>query len=494
VTVPELDVALLTGSAVVIVAIVAVQLSARLGLPTLLLYMGLGMLLGEDAVGIDFDDANLTRVLGYAALVLILAEGGLTTSWRNIRGTVPAAVSLATVGVVISMAVTGVAAHLLIGLDWQSALLLGAIVSSTDAAAVFSVLRRVPLPPRITGVLEAESGFNDAPAVILVVALSASEIAHVWALPLLMIAELAGGAALGIAVGWLGALALRRLALPASGLYPIAVLALTLVAYGSAAVVHASGFLAVYVAGVVLGNSKLPHGAATRGFAEGVGWLAQIGLFVMLGMIVNPSDLGPALLPGIGVGLALLLVARPASVHAALLPFRIPFREQAFIAWAGLRGAVPIVLATVPIVAGVDTHRRLFNVVFVLVVVFTLVEGPTLPLVARLLRVDRDVPSRDLEVESSPLERLDAALLQVSVPHQSRLHGVEIFELRLPRPAAITLIVRGGEAFVPSGQTVLRHGDDLLIVTTTAQRAAVERRLQAVSRRGRLAGWRPAPG
>ncbi len=490
VTVEQLDLGLLVGAVVLLASIAAVRLSVGTGLPSLLLYVALGLVLGEDGVGIDFDDAGLTRVLGYAALVVILAEGGLTTSWRHIRDAVPAAAVLATLGVGVSVVVTAAAAVVLLGADWRFALLVGAVVSSTDAAAVFSVLRRVPLPPRVAGLLEAESGFNDAPVVILVVALSTESAPDSWWLVGLLVFELVVGALTGLVIGRAGAAGLRRMALPASGLYPIAVLALALGAYGVAATLHGSGFLAVYLASLVLGNSRLPHGPATRGFAEGLAWLAQIGLFVLLGLLADPSRLlGWAVLPALGIGAALLLVARPLSVLASLTPFRIPWREQAFIAWAGLRGAVPIVMATVPVVEGVEDSDLLFDVVFVLVVLLTVVQAPALPRVARAIGLTGPDAPRDLDVESSPLGHLGADLLQMRIPDQSRLHGVEVFELRLPRQAAITLVVRDGSAFVPERDTVLSAGDELLIVATADVREETERRLRAVSRRGRLADW-----
>jgi cell volume regulation protein A len=483
VTADRLDVLLLVGAVVLLVGIAAVRLSVGTGLPSLLLYLGLGLVLGENAIGLHFDDAGLAQALGYAALVVILAEGGLTTSWRTIRPAVPAAAALATVGVAVSVVVTAAAARLLLDLDWRAALLLGAVLAPTDSAAVFSVLRRVPLPHRLAGLLEAESGFNDAPVVILVVALAATSTPTWYGLLGLLGYELVAGAAVGIAVGWLGAWGVRRIALPASGLYPLAVMALCVTAYGAAAVAHASGFLAVYLAALVLGNSRLPHRPATRGFAEGAAWLAQIGLFVMLGLLATPSELGSSVLPALGIGLALLLVARPLAVLTSTLGFRTPWRERAFLSWAGLRGAVPVVLATV------TRDRDVFNVVFVLVVVFTLVQGPTLPWVARRLRLITAGEAQELDIESSPLTRLDADLLHVSVPLGSRLAGVEIFELRLPVGAAVTLVVRDGAAFVPSVTTGLRARDELIVVATGSVRDEVEHRLRAVARSGRLAGW-----
>ena len=489
----ELDLFLLVGAVVLLVSIAAVRLAVGSGLPTLLLYLGLGLLLGENVIGLDFDDTSMARALGYTALVVILAEGGLTTRWDTIRSAVPAAASLATLGTAVSVAVVGGAAHLLLDTSWRDALLIGAVLAPTDSAAVFSVLRKVPLPPRLGGLLEAESGFNDAPVVILVVALAGHSTPSWWQLLLLIGYELVLGGAVGLLVGYAGAWGVRRIALPSSGLYPLAVLALCVTAYGAAAVAHGSGFLAVYVAGLVLGNTRLPHSSATRGFVEGAGWLAQIGLFVMLGLLATPAELGPSILPALGVGLALLVLARPLSVFASLLPFQLKRwswhfptsrAERVLLSWAGLRGAVPVVLATV------SGDQDVFNLVFVLVVAFTLLQAPTLPWVARTLGVVGEAETQRLDIESSPLTRLDADLLQVHVEEGSRIAGVEVFELGLPAGAAVTLVVRGGGAFVPVSSTPLQVGDDLILVTTESARREAERRLQSVSRGGRLADWK----
>ncbi|MER6689220.1 potassium/proton antiporter [Streptomyces minutiscleroticus] len=490
-TVHHLNQLLLVCSLVLIVAVAAVRVSSRSGLPSLLVYLGIGVAMGQDGIGkIGFNDAELTQVIGYAALVVILAEGGLGTKWKEIGPVLPASAALATVGVAASVGVTAAGAHYLIGLEWRQALIIGAVVSSTDAAAVFSVLRKVPLPSRVTGALEAESGFNDAPVVILVVAFSTAGPVEHWYVLLGEIAlELAVGAAIGLAVGWLGAFGLRHVALPASGLYPIAVMAIAVAAYAAGAMAHGSGFLAVYLASVILGNSRLPHWPATRGFAEGLGWIAQIGMFVLLGLLVTPHDLGDDVWPALLIGLVLTMVARPLSVVASLLPFRTPWRQQALMSWAGLRGAVPIILATIPMVNGVEDSRRIFNIVFVLVCFYTLIQGPTLPWLARKLHLDISSEAADLGIESAPLERLRGHLLSVSVPDGSRMHGVEINELRLPAGAAVTLVVRDGESFVPLPATVLRHGDELLVVATDPVRDAAERRLRAVAHGGKLAGW-----
>jgi len=493
-TVSELDLSLLVGTLVLLVSVATVRLSVRSGLPSLLLYLGIGVAIGEAGLGIRFDSAELTQVLGYSALVLILAEGGLTTSWDGIRRSIAPAALLSTLGVVISVAVVGLAAHVVLDVSWTIALLVGAVLASTDAAAVFSVLRRVPLPRRLTGLLEAESGFNDAPVVILVLALATQAspgASHSpwWQLLLIAVAEHAGGAGIGLLIGYAGGHLMRRIASSSSGLFSIGVLSLTVLAYASGALLHASGFLAAYLSALLLGNMRLPHRAAVRGFAQALGWLAQIGLFVLLGLLVSPARLTGQIVNAIVIGLVLLLVARPLSVIATMTPFRIPWRDQAFLSWAGLRGGVPVVLATVPLTAGTPDVEWLFPLVFVLVVIFTLVQAPALPWVARRLGVTDADRAVDLEVESTPLNEIGADVLQMTVGTSSRLHGVEVFELRLPPGANVTMIVRGGQGFVPAPNTALRHGDQLLIVATAETRLAAESRVRQISQGGRLAGW-----
>lgn len=490
----DLTWSLLLGSAVLLVAVAAVRISVRSGLPSLLIFLGIGLLLGESGLGISFDSEELTQVLGYSALVLILAEGGLTTRWSGIRRSVAPAAVLSTVGVFVSVAVVAVAARYVLQLDWTVALLIGAILSSTDAAAVFSVLRTVPLPRRLSGMLEAESGFNDAPVVILVVALASESVPtaehHTWWYIVLEAGvELIGGTVIGLAVGWAGAWLLRRVAGASSALFSIGVVSLVVLAYATAATVHTSGFIAAYLSALVLGNLGLPHRAAVHSFSSALGSIAQIGLFIMLGLLASPSQLPAQLLVAVVIGLVLLLVARPLSVLVSLTPFRIPLRDQAFLSWAGLRGAVPIVLATVPATLGTANAERIFDLVFVLVVIFTLVQAPTLPWVARRLGVAESVRAVDLDVETTPLETMGADVIQVTVGERSRLHGVELFELRLPAGANVTLVVRDGKGFVPQGQTVLRHGDQLLVVSTAEVRGKAEQRIRDVDEGGRLAGW-----
>ena len=476
-------------SLVLLLALVAVRLSRRLGMPSLLLYLGIGMVLGIDSFGIiDLNNPLLTEQLGFVALVFILAEGGLTTRWEQVRPALGLGISLATVSVIVSIAVAGLGVHLLLGFAWRTSLLWGAVLSSTDAAAVFSVLRGVGVKPRLSAALELESGLNDAPVVIAVVLL-ASTAEITWVDPLLVVYELVAGALIGAAIGFAGAWLLRREALPAAGLYPLATIALIGGAYAVGTFAHSSGFLATYVAAVILGNSRLPHRASTLSFAEGLGWVAQIGLFVMLGLYVEPSRLPQALIPGILIGLVVLLVARPVSVFAAALPFRMPWREQAFLSWSGLRGAVPIVLATIPLMNGVDRSVLLLDVIVVVVVIYTLLQGTSLPWVARKLGVIQSGQLTEVQVEAAPLEEMNAHVLQVTIPDRSRMHGVYVSQLRLPAPSTIGLLLRQGEP-VPVTPTVrLQSGDQLLIVAPERVRAATERRLRAVGRAGALANW-----
>ncbi|WP_127480733.1 potassium/proton antiporter [Nocardioides pantholopis] len=487
----DLNAVVLLGAAVLLAAVAAVRISTRAGLPSLLVYLAIGLALGESGLGLQFEDAELTQVLGNVALAMILAEGGFTTQWSAIRPVAPLAGVLATLGVLVSVAVTSGLVLLLLDVDLRTAIVLGAVASSTDAAAVFSVLRQLPVRGRLRAVVEAESGFNDPPVIILVTVVTSDAWNSSGALGIAgqIGYQLLAGVALGFAVARCGVWLLARSALPASGLYPLATLAIAFLAFAVSGIAGGSPIMAIYVAGLVLGNSRLPHRAATDSFVEGLAWLAQIGLFILLGLLASPDRLLDALPTALIVGGALTLVARPLSVLLCATPFGVPWRDQAFISWAGLRGAVPIVLATIPMSVGLPGAERVFDVVFLLVVLFTLVQGPTLPWVARRTGAALAVGARDVTIDSAPLEDLDATLLQLSVPPDSRIAGVEVAELRLPEGTAVALALREGRLFVPADTTVLRAGDHLLIAAPRDARPEIEERLRRVSRDGRLAGW-----
>lgn len=492
----DLNLVLLVGTGVLIAAVAAVRLATTAGLPTLLIYLAIGVGLGESGLGLEFEDADLVQVLGTVALAMILAEGGFTTDWKVVRPVAPLAGVLATVGVAVSVVVTSALAYWALDVDVRTAILLGAVASSTDAAAVFAVLRRLPIRGRLRATVEAESGFNDPPVIILVTVVASSAWAESGALGILgqVAYQLVVGVVLGFLVARAGLWLLTRSALPASGLYPIATLAIAFLAFAISGVAGASAIMAIYVAGLTLGNAALPHRATTASFAEGLAWLAQIGLFVMLGLLASPARLWDALPTALVVGGALTLIARPLSVVLCATPFRVPWRDQAFISWAGLRGAVPIVLATIPMSVGLPGATRVFDVVFLLVVLFTLLQGPTLPWVARRLGAAHVENPRELVIESAPLDELRATLLQFSVPPGSRLAGVEIAELRLPQGSTVALLLRGKEIAAPTPTTMLHPGDHVLIAAPRAQRDAIEERLAQVSAHGRLARWYAAIG
>lgn len=492
----ELNVVVLAATAVLLLGIAAVRVSTGAGLPSLLLYLGIGLAIGEAGLGLSFDDAALAQVICSVALGVILAEGGLTTSLPVVRPVLGLASVLATVGVAISVTVTSTVAWLLLDVDPRTAILLGAVVSSTDAAAVFAVLRSLPLRARTRATLEAESGLNDPPVIIFVTLV----VSDLWfdlepGMALLgFLQQMLVGAVVGIAVAYTGRWVLAHLALPATGLYPLATLAFTMLGFGAAGVAGGSPFVAAYVAGLLLGNAGLPHQNAVLGFAEGLAWLSQIVLFVLLGLLASPARLGESLLPALVVGVGLTFLARPLSVLLCATPFRMPLREQVFVSWSGLRGAVPIVLATFPITAGLPGAQRIFDVTFLLVLVFTLIQGPTLPWLARRLGLVEPVWTRELDFEHAPFEDMGASMLTVDIPDGSRLGGVEVVELRLPGDAVVALIHRDDDLFVPKGTTPLRCGDQLMLAVTDSERSQVEQRLRAISRAGRLATWKGERG
>ena len=472
-------------------AVAAVRISVRSGLPSLLIFLGIGLLLGESGLGITFDSEELTQVLGYSALVLILAEGGLTTRWSGIRRSVAPAAVLSTVGVFVSVGVVAVAARYVLQLEWPVALLIGAILSSTDAAAVFSVLRTVPLPRRLSGMLERSRGSTTR-------RWSSRRRArrgvgtHGRAPPVVVPPSSSRRRARGryghrTDGGLVGAWLLRRVAGASSALFSIGVVSLVVLAYALAATASTSGFIAAYLSALVLGNLGLPHRSAVHSFSSALGSIAQIGLFVLLGLLASPSQLPEQIVAAVVIGLVLPL-ARPLSVLVSLTPFRIPLRDQAFLSWAGLRGAVPIVLATVPATLGTPKAERIFDLVFVLVIIFTLVQ-------ARPCRGWRDGWGCRVG-QRGRARRGDHALGDDG-------RGGPPGDSRRPVPAAWSGDLRAAapgrgqrdpgsprrKGFVPQGQTVLRHGDQLLVVSSAEARRKTEERIRAVDEGGRLAGW-----
>jgi potassium/hydrogen antiporter len=473
------DAGLLAGASLLLVATLSSAFlttrAARLRIPGALLFLALGMLVGTDGLGlIDLSDPELVRNVGVIALLFILFEGGLTTKPTDLRLAALPGTLLATVGVVITAAVTAFGVWLVLGVDPVTAGLLGAVVASTDAAAVFSMMRTTPLPRRVSALLRLESGANDPIAVMLTVGLLATYdggvSAGTWVI--FAVVQLVGGGLVGGAVGGLGVLVLRRLDLGADGLYPLVAAAFGGVAYGLAAHLGASGFVAVYLAGLVIGALVPRRRRAIRGFHEALANAAEIGLFLLLGLLVFPSQLLEVALPALFVALVLTVVARPLAVTACTLGQGFGWRERALVSWAGLRGAVPIVLATFPFTAGVDEAGVIFDVVFFVVLVSVLVQGLTLLSLVRGLGLDVVRPAWSPVAEALPLDGIDVDLVEVFVSDDLGLVGRRLRDVPLPPATLVAAVVREHRVVIPQGDTRVLAGDVLLLTTQRRDDAA----------------------
>jgi potassium/hydrogen antiporter len=459
--------------------IVGALLADRVRIPGLLLFLGLGMLAGSEGIGgIEFTDTELARTLGTIALVLILFEGGLTAGWSEIRPVLGTAASLATVGTIVTAAIAGFAAKWIFDLSLLEGMLVGAAVAATDSAAIFAVLRRSTLEKRLARSLEGESGMNDPVALLLVIGFIdwIQEPGYGLAdMAVLLVLKLAIGAAIGVAVGRLSVEGLRRVRLPTDGIYPVATIAIAALSFGIAEVAHGSGFLAVYLTALALGGSSIPARRTVVAFHEGVGWVAQIGLFVMLGLLVFPSTLGDVAVEGLALSAALILVARPLAAFASTLLSPLNLRERAMLGWAGLRGAAPIWLATFPVVAGVGAGQELFSIVFFVVVTSTLIQGASFEPLATRLGLTTDEPSLPRRLlESGRIRRMGGDVVSYRLRDGAAAAGHVVRELGLPREALVNVIVRDGRAIPPRGSTELREGDELHILVRGELREEVE--------------------
>jgi cell volume regulation protein A len=454
-------------------------LAERVRVPGLLLFLGLGMLAGSEGIGgIEFENAELARTLGTIALVLILFEGGLTAGWGEIRPVLGTAASLATVGTALTAAIAGLAAKLIFGLSTLEGMLVGAAIAATDSAAIFAVLRRSTLERRLARSLEGESGMNDPVALLLVIGFiewiqkpgyGAADMAGLLAL------KLALGIAIGMAIGRLATIALERVPLPADGIYPVATVAIAGLAYGLAEIAHGSGLLATYLTALALGSAPIPAKRGVVAFHEGLGWVAQISLFILLGLLVVPASLGDVAPESLALAAVLIFLARPlaAAVATALSP--LDLRERAMLGWAGLRGATPIWLATFPVVAGVGAGRELFAIVFFVVVSSTLVQGASFEPLARRLGLTTEEPALPRRLlESGRIRRLGGDVVSFRLPAGAAATGHPVRELELPREALVNVIVREGQAIPPRGSTELCEGDELHILVRGELREEVE--------------------
>ncbi len=480
---------ILAAGALLAAGLVASFLAARLRVPSLVLFLGVGMLLGSNALGwITFNDYRLARTIGVIALALVLFEGGLTSGLLQIRPVLGGAVSLATVGTVITAAVVGFAAAGLFGLPIKEGLLLGAIVSSTDGAAIFALLRGSTLSRKLARTLEGESGFNDPVAVLLTLGFIDLLIKPGYGAAdfvVLFVREVGIGLAIGALVGVVSVYALRHVRLATAGLYPVASLTVAALAYGGADTLHGSGFLAVYLAGLMVGSADVPAERTIVNFHEGLGWVAQVAMFLTLGLLVFPSRLPSVALKGTVLAVVLVLVARPLAVAVATLPLRYSWRERVVLGWAGLRGAVPVVLATFAVIDHVEHSVEYFDLVFFAVLVSTLIQGSTFEGLARRLRVTTTEPALPRPItESGTIQRLGAEVLEYPVAPGDAIDGAHIRDLGLPRDAVVNVIVRGDKAIPPRGSTRLLAGDELHVLISEESAHLV---------RALISRWRTGP-
>jgi cell volume regulation protein A len=454
----------------------------RVGVPVLLAFLALGMLAGSEGVlGIAFEDYRLAYRLGTIALVFILFDGGFNTSVSQVRRVAAPAAVLATIGVVGTAALLALGARMLLHLDWAMAMLLGAIVSSTDAAAVFAVLRGggIHLRSRVAAMLEVESGANDPMAVILTTVLTEQMVAPrpggLWLAALSVVAQVAIGAAFGLGFGYAGRALLSRTRLASSGLYAVALVAIASLSFAVPTLTHGSGFLSVYITAVVLGNGKLPYKRGLVRVHDALAWLGQVMMFVMMGLLVFPSRLIHVAGPGLLLAAFLTIVARPVVVWLCLLPFRYPTREVAYIGWVGLRGAVPIILAAFPVLAGAPGAEYLFDLVFFVVVMSALLPGATIgPLARRLGLESGEPPAAEAVLEIESRQPLNGDLLSFYVDEALPVAGERLANVPFPPETAVTLIVRGSELLAARGDTVLTPGDHLYVFAREEDRATIQ--------------------
>lgn len=472
-----IDYLLLTGAILLLISILIAKSLDNIGIPTLLLFIGIGMLAGSEGIGgIYFDDPNLAQSIGIISLVFILFSGGLDTNWKETRVALKPAFTLATLGVVITAVIIALFVMLIFNTTFLLGLLIGSIISSTDAAAVFSILRigNVNLKNDLKPTLELESGSNDPMAVFLTVGtidllLNADK--SFFDLILFFILQFAIGGLIGFSFGKLMVYLVNKLKFSYEGIYPVFALGLCFLVYSIPPVIGGSGFLAIYISGIIVGNSKIVHQKALVRFFDGLAVLSQIAMFLTLGLLVFPSRLLDVVWTGLLVSGILIFVARPLSVLVSLIPFKYNLKEKTFISWVGLRGAVPIILATFPLIMGVQNSNLIFNLVFFVVLTSSLIQGWTLKFVANKLGLSSiEKKGKKIPIEFTPDSDLDTELIELSIDENSAIIDKQIIELNFPDDCRIILIWRDNNSIVPSGGTTFQANDKLLILISKENR------------------------
>ncbi|GAB54520.1 cell volume regulation protein A homolog [Glaciecola punicea ACAM 611] len=466
-----IDHIILLAAVLILLGIVSSKLSARLGLPVLVLFLLVGMLAGEEGPGgIVFDNAEAAHTLGTIALAMILFDGGLQTPMHAIKQVWRPASTLATVGVLVTAAITGLAAAYILDIPLLQGMLLGAIVGSTDAAAVFALLRNagIHLNKKLKATLEIESASNDPMAIFLTVGLLevlVNSMEPGTSLLIMFISQMGLGAIVGLAVGWIAVKVINRIHLVASGLYPVLVVALGLLSFGVSAAIGGSGFLSIFISGVVIGNSRFVFQRSTFLFHDGLAWLSQITMFVVLGLLIHPSSLLDVWFEGLMIALVLTFVARPLAVIPILALFGFNWRQITLVSWVGLRGSVPIILAIFPLIFGLPGADLIFNVVFFVVLISATVQGSTLPWIARKLKLTLPPPvTPAATLEITAVGDVDAEIVEYTLGENSRAVGRRLSQMALPDSAVVAMITRNSKVIAPRGSTTLCASDHLFIV------------------------------
>ncbi|MGG6313646.1 potassium/proton antiporter [Paenibacillus macerans] len=465
-----IDNTILLFSLLLFIGVFTTKFSARFGLPSLVFFIAVGMVLSKF---IYYDNAALTQLFGIMALIVILFEGGLQTKWRNVREVMVPSLSLATLGVVLTTLVIGVSAKFILDVSWLEGMLFGAIVGSTDAAAVFAVLGNKNIKQRLTSTLEVESGTNDPMAVFLTVSfiqLIQSPDANIFTLILSFFWQMGLGLALGLLLGKIAVWCINKINLDSSGLYPVLAMAFAIFTYSSTSLLKGSGLLAVYVMALWVGNSDLTFRHSIFRFNEGFAWMMQILMFILLGLLVFPAELVKITWQGIALSVLLMFVARPIGVFISTMLMKFTVKEKTLISWAGLRGAVPIVLATYPLLAGMENGPLFFNVVFFVVLSSALIQGATISPLAHALGLSqgkKSVVPHTLELVS--MGKTNHEIVEVHVDEQSGADGKELRQLKMPQDSLVNAIIREQKMITPRGNTRLQAGDTLYVLARKGQ-------------------------
>lgn len=477
------DVLILMFGLLLVAGVLATRVSTRFGLPALILFMGIGMIMGSDVTGlIFFDDSNLAQMIGVAALIVILFEGGLQTKWSSIRSVLAPSASLATIGVLLTTGLVAVAVRFVFGFDWIESFLFGAIIGSTDAAAVFSAFKGKNISPRVGATLEAESGTNDPMAMfltILALDFMLKPDTTIWDGIWMFILQIIVGAFAGYMLGNLSRLMLNHLRLESSGLHAVLMISMAFMTYGVAAYFAGSGLLAVYLAAMIVGNAHTAHEVTIVQFSEALAWIMQIIMFVILGLLVYPRQLfDPELIwKGLLISFFLMFVARPIAVYLSTIAMPFTHKEKLFISWAGLKGAVPIVLATFPLIAGIDNSQLIFNAVFFVVVTSALIQGTTLtPLAAKLNLLGPDKIRSPYTIALVSSKQSQHQLVPYVATEASSMIGRTLADITLPPNTVVNAIVRKDYLIPPTGQTKIEPGDLLYVLASTYRHDQLDRK------------------